>query len=113
VHAAALHAAGAVLREHPGKLLRDADVRLPSVDDLRPAGRTVRRQLRRREQPTSDVRLRVIQFGMSQGAAAGAQRPMLDPRLQRGALASVHMVASLHWGAQAEVIVFVVRSVHV
>jgi hypothetical protein len=65
LHAAAVHATGSVLRGHPGQLLGDADVRLPSIDNLRPAGRTVRRQLRRREQPPGDVRLRVIQFGMS------------------------------------------------
>jgi hypothetical protein len=50
---------------------------------------------------------------MSHGEAAGAQRPMVEPRLHRGALASVHIVASLHCGAHAEVIAFVVRSVQV
>jgi len=38
---------------------------------------------------------------------------MVEPRLHRGALASVHIVASLHCGAQAELIAFVARSVQV
>lgn len=50
---------------------------------------------------------------MSQGDAAGAQRPVLNPRLQRGALGSVHEASVVHCGAQLEVIAPLARSVQV
>jgi hypothetical protein len=50
---------------------------------------------------------------MSHGEAAGAHRPIVLPKLQRGVLASVHEAFVVHSGAQVEVETLVERFVHV